>query len=606
MMLNFTLQDDLLLDTFQTFYNGTSQYDGEPRKIIVDFERDKNLSEAGIATMKDRYMVPGEEYPQEALARASCAFSSSSAHAQRLYDYVSKCWFMFATPLLSNGGTNRGLPISCFLNQTDDSIVGLGNHYAENLLLSTSGGGIGTDWSLVRSVNTSTSKGNKTTGIIPFIKTADSLIQASWQGSTRRGALAVSLRIDHPEIEEFIEIRKPTGDANRRSTNVNNSVAVTDAFMETVEAGGRWDLIDPHTKLKTKDVDARELWMKILATRVATGEPYIFFVDTANKALPSHLKARGEYINTTNLCTEIMLPTSPDRTAVCCLSSVNLEHFDAWKNHPFFIRDLMEMLDNALEVFISEAPEGMWRAKATAGTERSVGLGAMGFHHYLQSKGIPFEGVMANVHNKMIFKHIQEHCMAANFLLAAERGEAIAAQGTGLRFSHMNALAPNASSSILCNSTSPSIEPYSANAFTLKTASGVFLIKNRVLDDLLKNKYQKTQKEIDDIWQSVIVSDGSVQHLDFLEPLDKDVFKTAREIDQAWIIEHAANRQPYIDQGQSVNLFLSPTISKSELRALHKAAWQKGLKSLYYVRSASARKTETISKVDTECLSCHG
>jgi len=606
-MKQLSLFPDLLYQPFQADYTGFSQFNGEPRRILINFERDKLLSEAGIATMKDRYLVPGEEYPQEAFARAACAFSSSNAHAQRLYDYVSKCWFMFATPLLSNGGTDRGLPISCFLNQTDDSIVGLGNHYAENLLLSTSGGGIGTDWSLVRSVNTATSKGNKTTGIVPFIKTADSLIQASWQGSTRRGALAVNLRIDHPEIEEFIEIRKPTGDANRRSLNVNNAVAVTDVFMEAVEKGERWDLIDPHTKLKVKDVDARDLWMKILATRVATGEPYIFFIDAANRALNPSLKVKGHLINTTNLCTEIMLPTNPDRTAVCCLSSVNLEYYDDWKDHPYFIHDLMEMLDNALEVFIKKAPEGMWRAVESARNERSVGLGAMGFHLYLQKKGIPFESGLASSRNRVIFFDLQSKCISANITLGDLRGNAPDIEGTGMRFSHMNALAPNASSSVICANTSPSIEPYAANAYTLKTSSGVFLIKNKAFDKLLKEKYKKSEKEVDEIWNSVIVNEGSVQHLDFLEPADKDVFKTAREIDQHWIIDHAASRQPYIDQGQSVNLFLSPTISKSDLRALHKAAWTKGLKSLYYVRSSSSLKTETISRVkEGGCLSCEG
>ncbi len=600
----------------QDIYFGESQVTEEKINIVIDYSRDEFLSESGIATVKDRYLVGGEHSPQQAFARASCAFASNQDHAQRLYDYASKTWFMFATPVLSNGGTQRGLPISCFLNQTDDSILGLGEHYAENLLLSTSGGGIGTDWSLVRSVGVSTSKGNKTTGVIPFMKTVDSLILSAYQGSTRRGAVALNLRVDHPEIEEFVEIRKPTGDMNRRCLNVHNAVCVTDAFMEAVENGTPWDLIDPHTKEVTKTIDPRELWMKILTTRVATGEPYITFIDTANRALPQFLKDKGLKINTSNLCTEIFLPTSPCRTAVCCLSSVNLECYEEWKDDPLFIEDLMRMLDNVLTVFIEQAPKDMWRAVNSAVTERSVGLGAMGFHLYLQKMGIPFESAMASSRNRVIFKDIHDKALAANLKLGSELGEAMYARGTGRRFSHMMAVAPNASSSIICNSTSPSIEPYAANAFTQKTSSGVFLIKNRAFEDLLRKKYKKTTKEIDNIWSDVIVHDGSVQHLDFLEQIDKDVFKTAREINPMWVIDHAATRQPFIDQGQSVNLYVSPYIDKSELRKIHKEAWKRGLKSLYYLRSSSSGENEKISQTNLslttnpnetqECLSCQG
>jgi ribonucleoside-diphosphate reductase alpha chain len=546
--------------------------------------------------MADRYLDEGEKSPQEAFARVACAFSDDSAHAQRLYDYVSNCWFMFATPVLANGGTSKGMPISCFLNKVDDSREGLGNHYAENLWLSTSGGGIGTDWSGVRSVGTSTSKGNQTTGVVPFIKVADSLTVASWQGSTRRGATAVYLSVSHPEIEEFVEIRKPTGDANRRSLNIHNAITISDAFMQHVESGEKWDLIDPHTNKVVNSIDARDLWMKILAMRVATGEPFLFFEDTANKALPKHLKDKGLRINHTNLCTEIMLPTAPDRTAVCCLSSVNLEFYDEWSQCDSFIEDLLRMLDNVLQCFVQDAPDYMWRAVNSAKNERSVGLGAMGFHLFLQKKGVPFEGVMASSWNARIFKHIKGSCDKANYLLGEERGEAPDAIGTGLRFSHTNAIAPNANSSVLCGNTSPAIEPFNANAFTQKTLTGVFLIKNKALSALLETKYQISGKELDKIWQRVILEKGSVQHLDFLSDLERDTFKTAMELDQNWVIEHASVRQPYIDQAQSINLYIEPTISKGDLHKLHKSAWAKGLKSLYYCRAKSIGSTEIVSK----------
>lgn len=600
-------------------YRGHNSLSGAEYKICIDYSRDDLLSEAGVSIMQDRYLLDSERSPQESFARVSCAFADNQAHAQRLYDYVSSCWFMYATPVLANGGTTRGLPISCFLSDFDDSVESIADHYHENFWLAVRGGGIGNNLSKLRSMGTATSNGNYTPGVIPFAKVIDSLTLASIQGATRRGATAIYLSVSHPEIEEFIEIRKPTGDANRRSWNIHNAVSIPDAFMEAVQEGNLWDLVDPHTNEVVKQVDARSLFMKILETRVAFGEPFIFFEDTANNALPEHLKNKGLKINHTNLCTEIMLPTAPDRTAVCCLSSVNLEYFDEWKDNEVFIEDLLRMLDNVLETFIVEAPEYLWRATSSAALERSVGLGAMGYHLYLQNKGIPFEGAVAVSQNIKIFRHIKDYCDKANRKLGMQKGSPKDAEGTGLRFSHTNAIAPNANISILCGSTSPSIEPHRANAFTQKTQSGVFLIKNKILDNLLQTKYGLKDKELEKVWSDITINEGSVQHLDFLEDSDKEVFKTAMELDQRWIIEHAAKRQEFIDQGQSVNLFLPPDINKGELYGLHKDAWQQGLKSLYYCRTKSVGKTDVVSKnIDNgvvnddkryevnECLSCEG
>jgi ribonucleoside-diphosphate reductase alpha chain len=569
--------------------------------VRYDLERDNLITEAGHAILKDRYLHGDEKSPQEAFARVACAFGDDSYHAQRLYSYFSKQWAFPSTPVLSNGGTERGLPISCFINKVGDSREGLGDHYSENLWLSTSGGGIGTDWSSIRSVGTSTSKGNQTTGVIPFIKVSDSLTVASWQGSTRRGATAVYLSVRHPEIEEFIEIRKPTGDTHRRSQNIHNAVTIPDSFMRAVEEGTDWELVDPHTNQVTKVIDARTLWMKILTLRVATGEPYLFFEDTANAALPQELKDKGLKISSSNLCTEIMLPTSEDRTAVCCLSSVNLAKFDEWKDDDLFIEDMLRFLDNVLQDFIDNAPDYMWRSVKSAVKERSVGLGAMGFHLFLQQKGVPFESVIASSWNRKIFSHIKERTDKANSYLGNLKGSPADLEGSGKRFAHTQAIAPNASISILCGETSPSIEAYSANAFTQKTHSGVFLIKNKVLDEKIKTKYSDV--DYDEAWSSIITNEGSVQHLDWMDEDDKLVFKTANEMDQGWVINHAGDRQEFIDQGQSVNLYLSPTISKNDLHNIHKMAWQKGLKSLYYCRTGSVGKTETIS---TDCISCEG
>lgn len=583
--------------------------------IDINLDNDKTLSEAGISIMKDRYLLPFEGSPQECFARASCAFGSNETHAQRLYNYVSQNWAMFATPILTNAGNTRGLPISCYLNFCEDSIKGILEHHYENGYLASYGGGIGGDWSTLRSEGSTTSRGNISTGVISFIKMMDSQMLAFQQGSSRRASYAAYMDISHPEVLEFIDVRSAHGgDPNRRclGTGFHHAINVTDSFMQAVEDGKTWNLIDPHSNEIKKTVDARSLWMSILTKRLETGEPYLHFIDTSNKALPQFLKDKGLRINNSNLCSEIMLPTSKDRTAVCCLSSVNLEHYDEWKEHPHFINDMMEMLDNVLSYFIKHAPPQMKRAIASAENERSVGLGSMGFHLFLQKKKIPFESAMAISLNRQIYRNLQDQTKAASLKLGKERGEAPDAKGTGMRFSHTQAIAPNANISIICGNTSPSIEPYNANAFTQKTMSGSFLIKNKELDKLIKDKY--FMSNYDDLWSSIITNGGSIQHIDGFTNEDKLLFKTALEIDQSWIIEHASHRQIFIDQGQSVNLYLPTDIHKAELHKIHYQAWKKGLKSLYYVRSTPIRKTNVISiaaevnfnNTDNDCLACEG
>lgn len=588
-------------------------------QINIDHSRDKLLSEAGVATLRDRYYLENESSPQEVFARAACSFASNERHAQRLYDYASKCWFMFATPILSNAGNKRGLPISCFLNYVDDSMGGILGHYYESGFLASYGGGIGGDWSSLRPAGSSTSRGNTSTGLIPFVKMADTQMLAVQQGSTRRGAYAAYLDVSHPEIEEFLELRTVGGDSNRRcmGEGFHHGINITDKFMQAVQSGSEWNLVCPHTKEGKKVVDARTLWMDILIKRLETGEPYLFFTDTANRNLPKSLSSQGLRIHGSNLCTEIMLPTSPERTAVCCLSSVNVEHYDQWKEDKLFIFDIMEMLDNVLTYFIENAPKEMYRAIHSAKSERSIGIGSMGFALYLQRKGIPFESAVAVGINKNIFKHIRSECDRTNGHLAKLRGSAPDAEAACLRFSHVMAVAPNASTSLLCGNTSPSIEPLNSNAFKQPTMSGSFWVKNKVLDELFRTEYNIIlEEELDELWSQITKAGGSVQWISWLKPLHKEIFKTAMELDQNWIIEHAAHRQPYIDQGQSVNLFLPPNVHKNELHKLHMDAWKKGLKSLYYLRSESAEKIKefrntTPVEVDfnynkEECLSCSG
>ena len=565
----------------------------------LNYSRDKYLSEFSIKTLEDRYLVGDEKSPQDAFARAAIAFSDNEEHAQRLYDYASKLWFMFSTPVLSNGGTKRGLPISCFLNYVDDSREGITDHYTENAFLSSVGGGVGGCWSGVRSVGSKTSNGSESTGVIPFMKVVDAEMLAFSQGVTRRGSYAAYLDISHPEIEEFLDVRKPTGgDINRKSTNLHHGVVISDDFMTVIENATKiegyddsWDLIDPHSGKVIKTVSAKTLWVKLIQNRVETGEPYIMFGDTVDEAVPEFQKKLGLKVHQSNLCSEITLPTDKDRTAVCCLSSVNLEEFDEWKNDDQFIPDLIRMLDNVLEYFINYAPDQLSRAKYSAMRERSLGLGAMGFHAYLQRHNTPFESAMASGRNRMMFQRIKSEAERATRQLAEERGSCPDGEDYGVRNAHLLAIAPNASSSIICGNTSPSIEPYRANAFTQKTKTGSSLLKNEYLEDILQDLDQDT----DEVWKSIVTNNGSVQHLDFLDDWTKDVFKTAVEIDQRWIIEMAAERQEHICQSQSLNVFFPANVSKQELHAIHMMAWKRGVKTLYYLRSEAIKRAETVS-----------
>ena len=586
--------------------------------VKIDYSRDSLLTDFSIKTLQDRYLVGDEKSPQEAFARAAEAFADDDDHAQRIYDYASNLWFMFATPVLSNGGTARGLPISCFLNYVDDSREGITGHYTENAFLSSFGGGIGGSWSDVRSSGTRTSKGSESTGVIPFVKVVDAEMLAFSQGVTRRGSYAAYLHITHPEIEEFLDGRKPTGgDTNRRFLNLHHGIVISDRFMETIHRATReegyddsWELVDPHTKEVKKVVSARALWVKILQNRMETGEPYIMFEDAVNNDLPSFQQKKGLYVNHSNLCSEITLPTNEERTAVCCLSSVNLEYFDEWKNHASFIPDLVRFLDNVLQYFIDNAPSQLEKAKYSAYRERSIGLGAMGFHAYLQKNNIPFEGPVAASANHMIFKHIKDDAMEETLQLAVERGACPDDDSCRVRNAHLLAIAPNASSSIICGNTSPSIEPFRANAYTQKTKSGSYLQKNKFLEELLE-KYGKND---DKTWRDIVTNKGSVQHLEFLSDMEKEVFKTAVEINQAWVIEHAAERQQFICQSQSLNLFFPPDVNKGELHNIHMVAWAKNLKTLYYLRSEAISRADNVSNEvkreiifeQQDCLSCEG
>ena len=587
----------------------------------ISYNRDKYLSEFSIKTLNDRYMIEGEDSPQDAFARAARAFSDDEEHAQRLYDYASKLWFMFSTPVLSNGGTTRGMPISCFLNHVEDSRGGITSHYTENAFLSSVGGGIGGDWSSVRGVGSSTSNGSESTGVIPFLKVVDGEMLAFSQGITRRGSYAAYLDISHPEMEEFLDIRKPTGgDINRKSINLHHAVVISDEFMRLIEGATReenfddsWDLIDPHSGKVVKTVPAKTLWVKLIQNRVETGEPYIMFKDTVDKGLPEFQQKLGLKVHHSNLCSEITLPTDVDRTAVCCLSSVNLEEYDEWKNNDLFIPDLIRMLDNVLDHFIHNAPSELHRAVYSARQERSLGLGAMGFHAYLQRHSIPFESVIAKVRNKNMFREIKEKANEATKILAKERGECPDGIGYGVRNSHLLAIAPNASSSIICGNTSPSIEPYRANAFVQKTKTGSSLLKNEYLEHCLDEIGMNTEE----IWKDIITHDGSVQHLDFLDNDTKDIFKTGVEMDQRWLVEFAADRQEYICQSQSLNLFFPADVSKQELHAVHIMAWKQGVKTLYYLRSEAIKRADKVSDEalrqyifdsisEETCLACEG
>jgi len=568
-------------------------------QVRVDRSRDTLITEFGRATLDDRYLLPGESY-QDLFARVASFYGDDAAHAQRIYDYISRMWFMPATPVLSNGGTSRGLPISCFLNEASDSLEGIVGLWNENVWLASKGGGIGSYWGNLRSIGEKVGQNGKTSGVIPFIRVMDSLTLAISQGSLRRGSAAVYLPVSHPEIEEFVEIRRPTGgDPNRKALNLHHGILVPDAFMRAVEAGEDWALTSPKDNAIVRKISARNLWIRILTARIETGEPYLIFSDHVNKALPEHQKLAGLEVKTSNLCSEITLPTGIDhhgqqRTAVCCLSSLNLENWFEWEKHPLFIEDVMRFLDNVLQDFIDRAPPGMERAKYAAMRERSVGLGVMGFHSFLQSQNVPFESVIAKVWNKRVFKHIRAQADAASRLLADERGPCPDAAEYGIheRFSNKLAIAPTASISIITNNASPGIEPIAANVFLQKTLSGSFAVRNRYLQRLLAEKGQDNE----DVWSSVTRTAGSVQHLDFLTEQEKAVFKTAFELDQRWVIEHAADRTPFICQSQSVNVFLPANVNKRDLHQIHMMAWKRGLKSLYYCRSLSLQRADNVSE----------
>ncbi len=567
--------------------------------VRVDRSRDSLLTDFGRATLDDRYLMPGESY-QDLFARVASAYADDAAHAQRLYDYISKLWFMPATPVLSNGGTTRGLPISCFLNEASDSLEGIVGLWNENVWLAAKGGGIGSYWGNLRSIGEKVGAVGKTSGVIPFIRVMDSLTLAISQGSLRRGSAAVYLPVHHPEIEEFVEIRRPTGgDPNRKALNLHHGVLIPDAFMRAVESDGDWALVSPKDGTVIRRIPARALWIRILTARIETGEPYLIFSDHVNNARPEHQKLAGLEVKTSNLCSEITLPTGVDhhgrqRTAVCCLSSLNLETWDQWHEDPVFIEDVMRFLDNVLQDFIDRAPEGMERARYSAMRERSVGLGVMGFHSFLQQKMVPFESVIAKVWNMRIFRHIKAQCDAASRALAEERGPCPDAADYGImeRFSNKIAIAPTASISIIAGNASPGIEPIAANVFVQKTLSGSFTVRNRALAALLAEK----GRDDDDTWTSITVNKGSVQHLDFLTEHEKAVFRTAYELDQRWVIEHAADRTPFVCQSQSVNLFLPANVHKRDLHQLHFQAWKKGMKSLYYCRSLSIQRADTVSE----------
>tara|TARA_R110000772_G_scaffold14519_5_gene41881 strand:+ start:3585 stop:5387 length:1803 start_codon:yes stop_codon:yes gene_type:complete len=592
--------------------------------IQIDLSRDELFDKLGIQRLKESYMREDEESPQHRFAYVSQKFSSNPEHAQRLYEYSSKHWLSYSTPILAYGRVKKGMPISCFLNYIDDTAEGLVQNLSETNWLSMLGGGVGIGFGIRAS-------DEKSVGVMPHLKTYDASCLAYRQGKTRRGSYAAYLDISHPDMMQFLEMRKPTGDQNVRCLNLHHGINIPDRFMELIErcmqdsdADDGWNLTDPHNGEIRETVSAKELWQKILELRMETGEPYLHFIDTSNRAMPDFQKKLGLRIHQSNLCSEIILPTNKERTAVCCLSSVNLEHYDAWSKNQMFLRDMAEMLDNVLQFFIDNAPDAVARARFSAMRERSIGIGALGFHAYLQKKFMPFECAMAKVLNNRIFNHIKTKVDEANLQLGSERGEAPDAEGTGKRFSHTMAIAPNASSSIIMGNTSPSIEPYRANAYRQDTLSGAFLNKNKYLVELVNKKIElgATKLDADEIWSSIIANDGSVQHLRWLQPEEKDVFKTAMEIDQRWIIEHAADRQLYIDQSQSLNVFFRPDTNIVYLHTVHFLAWKRGVKTMYYCRSEKLGKADKVSARierqvikeidlaavidDGECLACEG
>jgi len=565
--------------------------------IKIDLKRDGLFDELGIKRLKESYMREDEESPQHRFAFVSKAFGTDINHAQRLYEYSSRHWLSYSTPILSYGRSKRGLPISCFLNYIEDTAEGLVDNLSETNWLSMLGGGVGIGFG-IRAAD------DKSTGVLPHLKIYDASSLAYRQGRTRRGSYAAYLDISHPDIISFLEMRKPTGDPNVRCLNLHHGINITDDFMEIIEkcmldpeSSDDWELKDPHSGEVREVVSAKMLWQMILELRMHTGEPYIHYIDTSNRMLPDFLKEKGLKIHQSNLCSEIILPTNEERTAVCCLSSLNLEYYDEWKDDTLFLRDVAEMLDNVLQFFIDSAPDAIARARFSAQRERSIGVGALGFHAYLQRNNIAFEGVMAKVANNRMFKHIRAYLDQANIYLGRQRGEAPDAAGTGRRFSHLMAIAPNASSSIIMGNTSPSVEPYRANAYRQDTLSGSSLTKNKWLDQIIQKESEgKPEDWAEDVWRSIIANDGSVQHLEWMDENTKAVFKTSMEIDQRWVIELAADRQNYIDQAQSINLFFRPDSHIKYIHAIHFMAWKKGLKTLYYCRSEKIGKADKVSK----------
>lgn len=595
-------------------------------KINIDYSRDSLFDELGVKRLKDSYMMGGETSPQERFAFVSAMFASNQGHAQRLYEYSSKHWLSYSTPILAFGRNKQGMPISCFLNYLADTSKDLVDNLSETNWLSMMGGGVGVHVGIRGS-------DEKSVGVMPHLKVYDASSLAYKQGSTRRGSYAAYLDVSHPDIIQFIEMRKPTGDQNMKALNLNHGINVSDKFMQIIEQcmvdptfDDTWELIQPHNGKVVETISAKYLWMKILELRMQTGEPYLWFIDRANEGLPDYQKKLGLKNNGSNLCSEISLATSAERTAVCCLSSVNIEYFDDWKDHPTFLRDTLEMLDNVIQYFIDNAPDQISRARYSAMRERSVGVGALGWHAYLQKNNIAFESPMAKGQNIKIFSLIRSKLDIANEALAKERGACPDAAEFGVmkRCSHVMAIAPNASSSIIMGNTSPSCEPYAANAYRQDTTSGAYLTRNKYLDEVLKKlAADKAESWYDDTWASIIATDGSVQHLDCLDDYTKAVFKTASEIDQRWIIEQASDRQKFVDQAISTNLFFAPDVSVKYLHAVHFQAWKQGLKSLYYIRSAKLRKADRVGQkierrkiedeidlqslvLGTECLACEG
>ena len=609
-------------------YNNNGDEMVDISNIKIELARDSLFDELGIKRLQESYMKDNEKSPQERFAYVSEAFGSNPEHAQRLYDYSSKHWLSYSTPILSFGRSKRGLPISCFLPFLDDSAEGLVDTLSEVNWLSMLGGGVGIGLG-IRSAD------DKSVGIMPHLRTYDASSLAYRQGRTRRGSYAAYLDISHPDIINFLEMRKPTGDPNMRCLNLHHGINITDDFMQLIEKcmidpqmDDTWELKDPHTKEVRDTIPARELWQRILEMRMMTGEPYIHFIDTSNRAMPEFQKKLGLSIKQSNLCSEIILPTDKQRTAVCCLSSVNLEYYDDWKDDKLFLRDVAEMLDNVLQYFIDNAPAAISRAVYSAKRERSIGIGALGFHAYLQKQNLAWESALATSANVRMFKHIRTKLNEANLELGSERGEAPDASGTGNRFSHLMAIAPNASSSIIMGNTSPSVEPYRANAYRQDTLSGSHLNKNKFLNRVIENYLNPdpdgsiSTDDYNEIWSSIIANDGSVQHLTWMDDWTKDVFKTSMEIDQRWIVDHAANRQQFIDQAQSINLFFRPDVNVKYLHAVHYQAWKQGLKTLYYCRSEKIGKADKVSKkierdiiqeidlkqlaTEDVCLACEG